>query len=207
MRDSKWSGLLRLSVAASVAVVLVGCGGSGDEVSSAPMSSPSAPVSPSPSAPAEATTSPGAVPSPSDSISAPEPVASVGFPEGSRYWTFKDSADSPYSFGAYSKRSGNSMCLIKMYPEYSVETGTVSDTAAGQQFAVNERAETMINPYIPPYVAAVSGDPNVVLTMTWPQGTLVLNASDEAGTAAAIAESNPGADGIEALARITPACG
>lgn len=99
------------------------------------------------------------------------------------------------------------MCLIKMYPEYSVETGTVTDGAAGQEFAVNERPETMINPYIPPYVATVTGDPNVALTMTWPAGTLLLNATDEAGTAAAIAGSNPGTDGNEALARIIPACG
>ena len=185
--------------ALGAALVLAGCGGNDGEVAT-----PTATVTATVTATATPSAEPTAAPSASDSISAFE--TGQGFPEGARYWTFKDSADSPVAFGAYSKRTGSSMCLIKMYPEYTVETGTVSDSAAGQQFAVNERAETMINPYVPPYVATVTGDPNVTLTMTWPAGTLVLNATDQAGTAAAIAASNPGTDGAEALTRITPAC-
>ena len=186
--------------ALGASLVLAGCGDDGEEAT------PTATVTATVTATATPSAEPTAAPSASDSISAFETASGEGFPEGARYWTFKESADSPVTFGAYSKRTGSSMCLIKMYPEYTVETGTVTDTAAGQQFAVNERAETMINPYVPPYVATVTGDPNVTLTMTWPAGTLVLTATDQAGTAAAIASSNPGTDGAEALTRITPAC-
>ena len=187
--------------AMSAALVLGGCGGGGDDAA------PTATVTATVTATASPTAEPTAAPSASDSISAFEPATAQGFPEGARFWTFTDSPDSTFGFGAYSKRSGSSMCLIKMYPEYSVETGSVTDGATGQEFAVNERAETMMTPYIPPYVATVTGDPNVALTMTWPAGTLVLNATDEAGTAAVLARSNPGTDGTEALARIISACG
>lgn len=184
------------------AAAVSGCGGGGGSDATPTVTvtaTPTVTVTASPSTPASPTVTPTASPTAT-------PVASQGFPEGSRYWTFQDGGGGA-SFAAYSKRSGASMCLIKMYPEYTVETGTVSDSAAGQQFAVNERAETMLNPYIPPYTATVTGNPAIALSMTWPAGTLVLNATDMAGAAAAIAASNPGTDGMEALARITPACG
>lgn len=188
-------------------LALAGCGRS-DDASPVVTLTPGKTVSASPSASASVSDSPTVAPTaPATSVAPVPPVGGQGFPEGSRYWTFQDSADSPSIFAAYSKRSGDSMCLIKMYPEYSVETGTVSDVADGQQFAVNERPETMINAYVAPYTAVVTGDPNVALSMTWSQGTLLLNATDMAGASAAVAESNPGTDGMEALARITPACG
>lgn len=188
------------TIALTTAAAVSGCsrGGGSD-------ATPTVTVTATPTATVTATVSPSASVTPTASPTA-APVASQGFPEGSRYWTFQDAAGG-VSFAAYSKRSGASMCLIKMYPEYTVETGTVSDSAAGQQFAVNERSETMINPYIPPYTATVTGNPDIALSMTWPAGTLVLNATDMAGAAAAVAGSNPGTDGMEALARITPSCG
>ena len=194
----KWTTLCAGTITSLLA--LSGCSG-GEE-----QATPTVTVTVTPSATA-APTMPGTQTATTAPTATPEPVAAQGFPEGTRYWTFQDGAGSPVRFAAYSKRSGDSMCLIKMYPEYVVETGTVADTAAGQEFAVNERAETMLNPYVPPYLALVTGDPDEAIAMTWSQGMLVFDPTDVAGAAAAVAASNPGTDGMEALARITPACG
>jgi hypothetical protein len=135
------------------------------------------------------------------------PVVTGGFPEGVTYWSFSDNPGSPYTFAAYGSRVGSSMCLIKFYPEYVVEVGTLTDNAAGQEFAIAARPETVLNPYIPAYTALVTGDPSVAVIISSTYGDLMLNRVDQATAASVIETSNPGANGAEVLANVPGACG
>lgn len=213
---------------AAIGLIATGCGGSSDtadesssptaaSTTTAPTSSAAEPsqslsppetVTPTPSA-----TELGAPPTsvsptdPSGPGSTAVPVAVGGFPEGTSYWTFADTPGSPYAFAAYGARYGDSMCLIKFYPEYVVEVGTLTATAAGQEFAIAAREETMLNPYVPPYTAIVTGDPAIAVVLSSTYGDLMFNRVDVGTAASTIEASNPGTDGLEALARITGACG
>ncbi len=217
-----------VGAAAVFALVSAGCGGSEDPAdptasaspstsSSSATSSPSATASSSPtvsaSAPQESQPTEEAPPTatsaaPTESTAgAQPPVSGQGFPEGVSYWTFSDNPGSPITFAAYGSRVGSSMCLIRIYPEYIVEVGTLTDTPAGQEFAVAERPATQLNDYVAPYTALVTGDPWVAVTLSASFGDLVLNAADMGTAASVIEQSNPGTDGLEVLSRVTAACG
>lgn len=210
-----------LAVGGVMIGLLAGCGGADEPTE--PSTTPSATTPPATPPGASATTSAPAVTSAPAEVPAPtvtasevapsvgatpsDPVSGQGFAEGVSYWTFADNTGSGYTFAAYGSRVGDSMCLIRIYPEYLVEVGTLTDTPAGQEFAIAERAETMLNPYVPPYTALVTGDPASVLTLSSVNGDLVLYAADMATAATVIEQSNPGTDGMEVLSRVTGACG
>lgn len=139
----------------------------------------------------------------SPTTSATPSALQQGFPEGSRYWTFQDG---PNVWAAYTERTGQQLCLIRFYPEYYVDRGTVTDGAAEQLLDMDARPATMVSTGRDAYSATVTGDPNAALTVTAPTFTEVFLPTDMSGAAEAIEASLPTADGMSAVADITPAC-
>jgi hypothetical protein len=165
-------------------LLVAGCGGGSD--SAEPTTTPT---------PTSAT--PSASPSPT------APAVAQGFPEGSRYWTF---ADGPNVWAAYTEVTGNQLCLIRLYPEYKLDRGVLTEIPAGQQLDMGEAPATMVSSGQPAYTATVTGAADVAVTVTAPFGVEVFTPTDVAGAAAAIEASLPTADGIMAATEIPAAC-
>lgn len=170
-----------IGIAITAGLLLTACGGSGSSSSTA-----------TPTTSAPTTTA-------SPTISA----LAQGFPEGPRYWTFGEGAN---TFAAYSERTGDALCLVRFYPEYTVDRGTVSDGPAGQLLDMAARPPSMVSTGADAYSATVTGDPSAALTVTRPESSEVFTATDIAGAAAAVEASLPTADGMMAVTEVPSVC-
>lgn len=139
----------------------------------------------------------------SPAVSATPSALEQGFPEGSRYWTFQEG---PNTWAAYTLRTGEELCLIRFYPEYYVDRGTLTAAPVGQLLEMDARPASMVSTGRDAYSATVTGDPNAALTVTAPTFTEVFLPTDMNGAAEALEASLPTADGMTALADITPVC-